>query len=853
MGIELMLRMQEAVLSLLVTKVDNLSFWIDNALHQVDTFRLDVNKQLDPHQKIEFGQFLTPMPIARLMASMLECHEPIVSLLDPCAGIGSLFAASIAELCLRTNPPKEIHVTAYEVDATLAAYLPDTLRLCEEMCERVGISFTGKVRQADFIENIVNDTTLNLFTRTPVLSFNCVILNPPYGKIHSSSQLSKMLQSSGVKTTNLYTGFLLLCMRLLSQDGEMVAITPRSFCSGSYFKPFRKSLLHTMALRRLHLFESRQNTFQEDEVLQETIIVSAVKASLAPKTVLITSTHGPDDNFAVTREVPYNEVISPDDPEFCIRIVSDEGGKQITQRMAKLQTHLDDLGISVSTGRVVDFRIQDYLRILPEEGTVPLIYPTHISSGQVVWPKPEARKPNAIVVSDRSSDLLVPNETYVIVRRFSAKEEKRRVVAVLYEPNYSSATHVGFENHLNYFHHNLHGLPPLLARGLTAFLNSTFVDMYLRLFNGHTQVNATDLRNIRYPTQEQLEALGLRLPDDIPSQNVVDNLIEEILFLMNDEQEMNPILSKKRIEEALAILKDLGFPRQQQNERSALTLLALLDLKSNQSWSEAKSPLYGITQMMNFFAEYYGKKYAPNSRETVRRQTVHQFLDAGLVVANPDNPVRPINSGQTVYQIEPQMLELLRKHGGPDWNTGLRDYLVDIETLQKRYAQERELSRIPVRVVKEQAITLSPGGQNVLVELIIREFAERFVPGGRLLYLGDTDEKFAYFDEQGLAEVGVTLEPHGKIPDIILHDEVRNWLVLIEAVTSHGPMTPMRHEELKGIFGQSHAGLVFVTAFPDRKALKKELGNISWETEVWVAESPSHLIHFDGERFLGPY
>ncbi len=848
-----MFYMQEAALSVLVTKVDDFSSWIDNALHQVDTFRLNANRQLDPHQKIELGQFLTPMPIARLMSSMLECQEPIISLLDPCAGVGSLFAASVAELCLRPTPPKEIHVTAYEIDVMLAAYLPDTLKLCKEMCRRAGISFTGEVRQVDFIENSVHDTTVNLFTQAPLLSFNCVVLNPPYRKISSNSQLSKTLQLNGVKTTNLYTGFLLLCMRLLSDNGSMVAITPRSFCSGSYFKPFRKSLLRTMTLKRLHLFESRQNTFQEDEVLQETIILSAVKAFSVPGTVHITSTHGPTDNFVVSREVPYDEVISTDDSEFCIRVVSDEGGKQITQRMSKLQTRLDDLGISVSTGRVVDFRASDFLRMLPKEGTVPLIYPTHISSGQVVWPKPESKKPNAIVVTEESNDLLVPNETYVLVRRFSAKEEKRRVVAVLHEPHYCSATHVGFENHLNYFHHNLQGLPPLLARGLTAFLNSTFVDMYLRLFNGHTQVNATDLRSIRYPTREQLEELGLRLPDGIPSQHIVDELIEEILFSMNDDQEMNPILGKKHLEEALAILKDLGFPRQQQNERSALTLLALLDLKSNQSWSEAKSPLYGITQMMNFFAQNYGKQYAPNSRETVRRQTVHQFLDAGIIVANPDNPTRAINSGQTVYQIEPQILNLLKKYGSPEWGGSLRAYLVDVETLQKRYAQERELSRIPVRVVKEQTITLSPGGQNVLVELILREFTERFVPGGRLLYVGDTDEKFAYFDEQGLAEVGVTLEPHGKIPDIILYDETNNWLVLIEAVTSHGPITPMRQEELKRIFGQSHAGLVFVTAFLDRKAMKKELGSISWETEVWVAESPSHLIHFNGERYLGPH
>ena len=687
-------------LSLSLTEVDDLSSWIDDILGIADTYRLNVNKCLDPHQKVELGQFLTPMPIARLMASMLECHEPTVSLLDPCAGVGSLFVASVAELCQHSNPPREIHVTAYEVDPTLAAYLPDTLALCQEICKRVQISFTSEIKQTDFIENSINDTTTNLFTQTSPRVFNCVILNPPYRKIQSGSRLSKILQSNGVKTTNLYTGFLALCMRQLSDNGEMVAITPRSFCSGTYFKPFRSSFLRTMALRRLHLFESRINTFREDEVLQETVILSAIKASFIPKTVLITSTAGPNDNFVVSRDVSYDEVIAPNDPEFCIRIVSDESGKQITQRMAKLQTQLDTLGISVSTGRVVDFRAQEHLRLLPEPGTVPLIHPTHISSGSVVWPKPEARKPSAIILSEHSRDLLVPNETYVLVRRFSSFEEKRRIVAVLYELHDSSITHVGFENHLNYFHHNLRGLAPLVAKGLTIFLNSTFVDMYFRLFNGHTQVNATDLRNMRFPTQAQLEELGTRFPqNELPSQNVIDGLIEEILFPMNnDEQDMNPISGKKRIEEALLILKDLGFPRQQQNERSALTLLALLDLKYDQSWSEAKDPLCSITSMMDFFAQYYGKKYAPNSRETVRRQTVHQFLDAGIITANPDNPSRPINSGQTVYQIEPRVLELLKKYGTTEWEAGLREYLVDIETLQKRYAQERELSRIPEKI-----------------------------------------------------------------------------------------------------------------------------------------------------------
>ncbi len=840
-------------MSLPISEVDTFSSWIDDILSLVDSYRLDVNKKLDSHRKTELGQFLTPMSIARLMASMVQCQSSTISLLDPCAGVGSLFAASIAELCQRPNPPQEIHVTAYEIDPILAAYIPHAFRLCEQICQRAGVTFTSNMYQADFIENYISDATANLFTLTPLQTFNCVILNPPYRKIGTNSRLSKLLQRNGVKTTNLYTGFLALCMQLLEDKGELVSITPRSFCSGTYFKPFRKSFLHTMALQRLHLFDSRVDTFHEDEVLQETLILSAKKTPVVPQTISISSTTGPDDTFAIAREALYSEIIAPNDSESCIRIVFDEGGQQIAQLMASLSAQLSDLDISVSTGRVIDFRAQEYLRMYPEEGTVPLIYPIHVSSGRVVWPKPQIRKPNAIVASKQSQDLLVPNETYVLMRRFSSKEEKRRVVAVLYEPIGGSIMHVGFENHLNYFHQNMHGLEPLVAKGLTGFLNSTFVDMYFRLFNGHTQVNATDLRNMRYPTRKQLEELGARLLNEEPSQFVLDNIIEEILFAMNDDQSIDPVANKRRIEEALSILKDLGFPRQQQNERSALTLLALLDLKSDQQWFEAKSPLRGITQMMNFFEQYYGKKYAPNSRETVRRQTVHQFLDAGLIVENPDNPNRPTNSGQTVYQIEPNVLQLLKKYNAPEWDTALRNYLVDIETLQKRYAQERELTRIPVKIVKEQIITLSPGGQNVLVELILREFAERFVPGGKLLYLGDTDEKFAYFDEEGLQVLGVTLEPHGKIPDIILHDEARNWLVLIEAVTSHGPISPMRHEELKRLFGQSQAGLIFVTAFLDRQALKKELSNISWETEVWLAESPSHMIHFDGEHLIGPY
>ena len=311
--------------------------------------------------------------------------------------------------------------------------------------------------------------------------------------------------------------------------------------------------------------------------------------------------------------------------------------------------------------------------------------------------------------------------------------------------------------------------------------------------------------------------------------------------------------SRQKITDALNILTQLGLPRQQLNERSALTLLALLALKPEQTWKNAENPLMGITPMMDFFQEHYGKKYAPNTLETVRRQTVHQFIQASLIVANPDKPERPTNSPKAVYQIEAAALKLLRSYRSSDWGDNLRAYQRKVKSLKKKYSREREMQRLPVHLIDGQEIKLSPGGQNVLVKKIIEEFCSRYMAGGRMIYVGDTQLKWAYYDADKLASLGVTIEEHGKMPDVVVYHAEKNWLLLIEAVTSHGPVNPKRRCELKDLFAGSSAGLVFVTAFLDRHAMLKYLNDISWETEVWVADAPTHLIHFNGDRFLGPY
>lgn len=307
------------------------------------------------------------------------------------------------------------------------------------------------------------------------------------------------------------------------------------------------------------------------------------------------------------------------------------------------------------------------------------------------------------------------------------------------------------------------------------------------------------------------------------------------------------------IEAAQQIIVSLGLPRAQQNERSALCLLALLNLTPGKAWADAENPLMGITPIMDWAREHYGKEYAPNTRETFRRQSMHQFCDAGVALCNPDKPDRPVNSPKAVYQIEPSALDLLRTFGTPAWHDKLAAYLAERETLVARYAKEREQNRIPVEIAPGQQITLSPGEHSELIRAIIEDFAPRFAPGSVLVYAGDPGDKWGYFKADLLAGLGVDVDSHGKMPDVVLHYTEKNWLLLVESVTSHGPVDGKRHAELAKLFAGSKAGLVYVTAFPNRAIMGRYLGEIAWETEVWVADAPSHLIHFNGERFLGPY
>jgi adenine-specific DNA-methyltransferase len=488
-----------------------------------------MNAVAAPEKRQQLGQFFTPALLANFMASLFEKAPDELRLLDAGAGKGILSSEVVRRYCSATRRPQRIALTAYELDAAMIPSLEQSYAQCEAECLRVGIEFKVNIVHSDFIKAVLPLIRGDLFANQQA-PFNAAILNPPYRKIQSDSSERLLLRSAGIETSNLYTGFLSIATKLLADQGELVAITPRSFCNGPYFKAFRQQFLEQMSLRRLHLLDSRSMAFREDSVLQENVIIHAVKSTVKPKTVTISSSRGIPDGDMLTRSHVYPEIVAPDDPAQFIHLVTDDAQQTARRSVQQHSTSLSSLGIDVSTGRVVDFRARDYLLRDAQGSSYPLIYPCHLRDGFVHWPAEKCRKPQAIQDLEPTQELLIESGIYVLVKRFTSKEERRRIVACIYDPKRIISGKVAFENHLNYFHAHGKGLPEKLAKGLAAYLNSSAVDSYFRQFNGHTQVNATDLRSLPYPRREQLETLGGRIGDIFPDQGALDRLFTALSF-----------------------------------------------------------------------------------------------------------------------------------------------------------------------------------------------------------------------------------------------------------------------------------------------------------------------------------
>lgn len=323
---------------------------------------------------------------------------------------------------------------------------------------------------------------------------------------------------------------------------------------------------------------------------------------------------------------------------------------------------------------------------------------------------------------------------------------------------------------------------------------------------------------------------------------------------------MNSELAKKKLDEAREILKEFELPNAQTNERSAWVFLALANIKPDDLWSDAEAPLLQTFVIMQFISDNYGKTYKPNSRETIRRQTLHQFEQARIVDRNRDNPKRPTNSKDNNYSLNEPVLEIIRNYPDGNWRKQLKEFLVKTPSLKELYSKKRSMDKIEVLLPNGEEIKLSPGKHNQLHADIIHEFCPRFIgKGGVVLYIGDTASsrkeeggKLLHLEEEYLRKLGVPPMSHDKLPDVVIHDTKNNWLFLIEAVTSHGPVSPKRWNELEEVLADSKPGRVYVTAFLDTKEFRKHAADIAWETEVWISNNPDHMIHFNGDKFLGP-
>jgi tRNA1(Val) A37 N6-methylase TrmN6 len=486
-------------------------------LDHADSVRRSISPGIALMRKSALGQFMTPAPVARFMASLFpQSKLPKCTLLDAGAGVGALTCAFLDRCALDDGFSfQKTEVEAYEIDSALRQ------RLARKLASYAGRS---DVSYRIIPEDFISAAALQCLASG---RFTHAILNPPYKKINSLSDHRLILRQVGIETVNLYSAFVSMALCLMRPGGQLVAIIPRSFCNGPYYRPFREFLFSHAALCHIHLFASRAKAFKEDDVLQENVIIRLECGGAQGNVTVSTSTDGSFTDLA-THEYPYDRIVFPEDTERFIHVPTSPG--QCTLELSQgVRTSLSDLSIGISTGPVVDFRLLEHIRQQPDEGSVPLLYPGHFIGNKTQWPKYGIKRGNAIKLNDDTKKWLYPNGFYTVVRRFSTKEESRRIVASVVRPDaFRGASMLGFENHLNVFHEDKHGIPEALAYGLAMFLNSTAVDDSFRRFNGHTQVNATDLRLMKYPDRGTLIALGkwARSQSHL-TQAMIDNRTEQ--------------------------------------------------------------------------------------------------------------------------------------------------------------------------------------------------------------------------------------------------------------------------------------------------------------------------------------
>jgi adenine-specific DNA-methyltransferase len=480
-----------------------------------------------PRTRRERGHFGTAPTIADFMAGMFSPipQEP-VCILDPGAGVGTLSAA-VCQRVLQEPQPRHLAFELWENDPRLETRLRATMEACQKALRSAGHEMQFTVQTSDFV---LQHGEPSLFEAVSTPRFDLVIVNPPYFKVRKGDETARVMAHVVHGQPNIYAFFMAVAADLLRQGGEMVAITPRSYFSGPYFKRFRKWFFDRMTARKVHVFESRTDAFQEDEVLQENVILLAEKGG-EPKDVVLMSSTGRNFQRIDCHVLPYTRVIEGSSGDHLVRVATSRLEQQIVEAVDSLPHRFRELPFKVSTGPVVTFRSRAFLRRQRSAETAPLLW-MHNVRPFVTRFLSKNGKPMHILVSEESKRLLVPANRYVLLKRFTAKEERRRLVAGIVETKDSYSPFLGLENHLNYVYKANSELSKHEALGLAALFNSLLIDRYFRAISGNTQVNAAEIRTIPVPCADTIREIGQaveRNPDRTPKD--VERTVGEVLGL----------------------------------------------------------------------------------------------------------------------------------------------------------------------------------------------------------------------------------------------------------------------------------------------------------------------------------
>jgi len=495
-----------------MNKVRSLANFTDNLTN------LYIDNTSQEYRK-ERGQYFTPKLTSNFMVRQLQnlTKKESIKILDPGAGTG-IFESTVCDIFLTQTNRSKIFFDLYEIDKNIIPLLKKNMKMCQEVMANNGFEITYKIHNKDFILSNAHFLDNLTYFDHDKDGYDFIISNPPYFKIKKDSPQATKMSSIVKGQPNIYALFMALSAQLLKNDGQMTVITPRSYCSGAYFRVFRKWFFKCVKPIKIHVFESRNKIFRKYNVLQEMLILTVVKSFEAPEKIQVTTSIGEigEINNLGIRNSAYRSIITENNDDVIIRIPLSELDEHIITEFSKFKFNLNKLGFKTSTGPVVPFRAKDYLLsdINGLQNYVPLIWMQNIINGKVVWPIPIKDKNIAILSDESSRKLLIPKGNYVLVKRLSSKEGKQRISAGILLKKKINSDFIGIENHLNYIHKANGVFTEHEAYGIAALLNSKLFNKYFQTMNGNTQVNAKEIMNLPLPSLEIIKKVGKLIKKD---------------------------------------------------------------------------------------------------------------------------------------------------------------------------------------------------------------------------------------------------------------------------------------------------------------------------------------------------